>query len=80
MNKILGRIIKKNNNKIIVVVKKNFFFLKIKKKIFYYSKIKAYDIYNESNIGDLVLINKTRPLSKTIFWILTKIIEKTKLI
>ncbi|MFI4878798.1 MAG: 30S ribosomal protein S17 [Candidatus Carsonella ruddii] len=80
MNKILGRIIKKNNNKIFVIVKKNFFSLKIKKKVFYYVKIKAHDIYNESNIGDLVLINKTRPLSKTIFWILIKIVEKTKLI
>ncbi|MFI4870040.1 MAG: 30S ribosomal protein S17 [Candidatus Carsonella ruddii] len=80
MNKIIGRIIKKNNNKITVIVKKKFFFLKIKKKIFYYSKVKVYDIYNESNIGDLILINKTRPISKTICWILTKIIEKTKLI
>ncbi|MFI4883668.1 MAG: 30S ribosomal protein S17 [Candidatus Carsonella ruddii] len=80
MNKILGRVIKKHNNKIVVIVKKNFFYFKIKKQIFYYSKIKVYDIYNESNIGDLVLINKTRPITKTIFWILIKIIEKTKLI
>ncbi|UNB92042.1 30S ribosomal protein S17 [Candidatus Carsonella ruddii] len=80
MNKIIGRIIKKTNKKILVVVKKSYNFSIIKKRVFYYSKIKAYDIYDESDIGDLVVINKVRPLSKTIFWILIKIIEKVKLI
>ncbi|AFP84195.1 ribosomal protein S17 [Candidatus Carsonella ruddii HT isolate Thao2000] len=80
MNNLYGRVIKKNYKKIIVIIKKNFFLPIYKKKIFYYSKISVYDMYNESNLGDLILIKKTRPLSKTTFWILSKIIEKIRLI
>ncbi|WGS66637.1 30S ribosomal protein S17 [Candidatus Carsonella ruddii] len=80
MNNIYGRVIKKKNKKIVVIVKKCVFLPIYKKRIFFYSKIIAYDMYNESNCGDYVMLRKTRPLSKTIFWILSKVLEKVRLI
>ncbi|MBY0585312.1 30S ribosomal protein S17 [Candidatus Carsonella ruddii] len=77
---MFGRVIKINNKKIIILVKKSYKFPIIKKRIFYYSKIAVYDIFNEANFGDYVLVKKSRPITKKIFWILSKIIEKVKLI
>ncbi|MBN9199898.1 MAG: 30S ribosomal protein S17 [Microbacterium chocolatum] len=42
------------------------------------SKVKAHDEGNTAGIGDLVLINETRPLSATKRWRLVEIIEKAK--
>ncbi|MEV8273232.1 30S ribosomal protein S17 [Microbacterium sp. NPDC077184] len=42
------------------------------------SKVKAHDEGNIAGIGDLVLINETRPLSATKRWRLVEIIEKAK--
>ncbi|WP_433927926.1 30S ribosomal protein S17 [Candidatus Carsonella ruddii] len=80
MNDMFGRVIKKNNKKITVIVKKNYKIPIIKKRYFYYSRIIAYDIFNEVNFGDYVMIKKSRPIKKTVFWIISKIIEKVKLI
>lgn len=41
-------------------------------------KYKAHDEKNEAKIGDIVLIGETRPLSKTKYFELVKIIEKAK--
>lgn len=41
-------------------------------------KIKAHDENNTAGIGDLVLINETRPLSATKNWRLVEILEKAK--
>lgn len=41
-------------------------------------KVKAHDEGNTAGIGDLVLINETRPLSATKRWRLVEIIEKAK--
>jgi small subunit ribosomal protein S17 len=41
-------------------------------------KIKAHDEQNSAGIGDLVLINETRPLSATKNWRLVEILEKAK--
>lgn len=41
-------------------------------------KLMAHDEKNEANLGDLVEIMETRPLSKTKRWRLNKIIEKAK--
>lgn len=80
MNNIHGRIIKKFNKKVVLIIKKNLLLKKYKKRIFYYSKVIAYDMFNECNIGDYILIKKSRPLTKTIFWIVSKILEKVKII
>ncbi len=42
------------------------------------SKFYAHDEKNECNIGDLVKIMETRPLSKNKNWRLVEIIEKVK--
>ena len=42
------------------------------------SKFMAQDEANECTIGDTVLIEETRPLSKTKCWRLVEIIEKAK--
>ncbi|MBD3752514.1 30S ribosomal protein S17 [Microbacterium sp. NPDC076895] len=42
------------------------------------SKVKAHDETNTAGIGDLVVINETRPLSATKRWRLVEILEKAK--
>ena len=42
------------------------------------NKIKAHDEENQCGIGDTVRIMETRPLSKTVRWRLTQIIERAK--
>ena len=41
-------------------------------------KFTAHDEKNESNIGDLVKIEESRPLSKTKRWNLVEILERAK--
>jgi small subunit ribosomal protein S17 len=42
------------------------------------SKFKAHDSQNECQIGDLVKIMETRPLSKTKRWRVVEVLEKVK--
>jgi small subunit ribosomal protein S17 len=42
------------------------------------SRIKAHDEANAAGVGDLVLIQETRPLSATKRWRIVEIIEKAK--
>jgi small subunit ribosomal protein S17 len=42
------------------------------------SKVKAHDELNSAGVGDLVIINETRPLSATKRWRLVEIVEKAK--
>ena len=42
------------------------------------SKVKVHDETNSAGVGDLVLINETRPLSATKHWRLVEILEKAK--
>lgn len=42
------------------------------------TKIHAHDENNECNIGDIVKIAESRPISKTKAWVLVEIIEKVK--
>ncbi|MBQ0137324.1 MAG: 30S ribosomal protein S17 [Bacteroidales bacterium] len=41
-------------------------------------KFHVHDEKNEAGIGDIVRIMETRPLSKTVRWRLTQIIERAK--
>jgi small subunit ribosomal protein S17 len=41
-------------------------------------KVKAHDETNSAGVGDLVLINETRPLAATKNWRLVEILEKAK--
>ena len=40
------------------------------------TKIHAHDEHNECNIGDIVMVQECRPLSKTKAWRLIKIVER----
>jgi small subunit ribosomal protein S17 len=42
------------------------------------TKLHAHDDKNECNIGDVVKIMETRPLSKTKRWRLVEVVEKAK--
>ena len=42
------------------------------------TKVKAHDELNSAGIGDLVIIDETRPLSATKNWRLVEIVEKAK--
>jgi small subunit ribosomal protein S17 len=41
-------------------------------------RLKAHDEANEANLGDVVRITETRPLSKTKRWRVVEIVEKAK--
>ena len=40
------------------------------------AKYQAHDEKNECNVGDIVEIAESRPISKTKSWVLTKIVER----
>lgn len=42
------------------------------------SKIHVHDEANQYGIGDIVIIEETRPLSKTKSWVVKEIVEKSK--
>lgn len=50
-----------------------------KKYVRHKTKYYVHDEKNEAKIGDIVLIEETRPLSKLKRWRLVKIIEKAKI-
>jgi small subunit ribosomal protein S17 len=43
-----------------------------------YSKMHAHDEKNECSIGDVVMIQQSRPLSKTKHWVLVEIMRKVE--
>ena len=63
---------------IVVSVERQIMHSKYGKYIKRTSKFMAHDEKNESNIGDLVRIIETRPLSKNKCWRLAEVIEKAK--
>ena len=68
----------KMNKSIVVTVERKIKHPKYGKFIKKTSKFMAHDEKNECNIGDLVLIAETRPLSKNKNWRLKQVIEKAK--
>ena len=42
------------------------------------SKVKAHDEAGSAGVGDLVIINETRPISATKRWRLVEVVEKAK--
>lgn len=74
-----GEVIKNKMDKTITVLK---VYLKKHKKYQKYMKkrsiFKVHDESNEAQVGDIVLVSSTRPLSKTKRWVLKKVIEKSK--
>ncbi len=81
MNNILkGIVYKKNSNKTLVVLIKKIIKHKIYNKYIKKNyKINVHDNNNMCKINDYIEIRKCRPISKTKFWILNKILIKSKL-
>ena len=68
----------KMDKTIVVAVRDNVrhpLYNKIVKKTY---KLKAHDEHNECNIGDIVKVMETRPLSKDKRWRLVEVVEKVK--
>lgn len=73
----LGKVISNKMAKTIVVtVERRFSHPTYKKVVKSYSKFYAHDEKQEAKIGDVVLIEETRPLSKTKRWRLLQILER----
>jgi len=74
----LGKVISNKMTKTIVVeVERRFPHPKVKKVVTGYSRYYAHDEMAEAKIGDVVLIEETRPLSKLKRWRLTKVLERS---
>ena len=73
----LGKVISNKMTKTIVVsVERRFQHPTYKKVIKAFSKFYAHDEKSEAQVGDVVLIEETRPLSKLKRWRLTQVVEK----
>jgi len=73
-----GEVISNKMAKTIVVrVQRRFPHPQYKKVITAYSKFYAHDEKGEARVGDVVLIEETRPLSKLKRWRLTQIVERS---
>lgn len=74
-----GRVVSNKMDKTVVVTVETQFRHPFYKKIIKQTKkFVAHDEENQTNIGDLVEIMETRPLSKLKRWRLLRIVEKTK--
>jgi small subunit ribosomal protein S17 len=72
-----GEVISDKMTKTIVVrVERRFRHPKFKKVVTQYKKFYAHDENREAKVGDRVLIEETRPLSKTKCWRLKQVVEK----
>ena len=74
-----GKVISNKMDKTVVVAvedhMKHPLYKKIVKRTY---KLKAHDEQNECNVGDIVKVMETRPLSKDKRWRLVEIMEKAK--
>jgi small subunit ribosomal protein S17 len=75
----IGRVVSNRMQKTIVVeVKRSLRHPVYQKTIKRTSKLYAHDEKNECQIGDLVKVMETRPLSRLKRWRLLKVVEKAK--
>ena len=76
---LVGKVISNKMQKsIVVTVERRVSHKKYGKIIRRSSKIHAHDEQNECQIGDIVKIAETRPISKTKAWKLVEIIERAR--
>ena len=72
-----GEVISDKMDKTIVVrVERRFRHPKFKKVVTQYKKFYAHDEKREAKVGDRVLIQETRPISKTKNWRLLQVVQK----
>ena len=73
----LGEVISNKMAKtIVVLVQRRFQHTKFKKVVTRYRKFYAHDEKGEAKVGDKVLIEETRPLSKIKCWRLVEVVER----
>lgn len=76
----LGTVVSNKMDKTVVVaIERVFSHPMYRKYISRRSKFKAHDAENACRIGDRVLIQESRPLSKTKRWVVVKVVEKASL-
>src|SRR5437868_4839932 len=75
----LGRVVSNKMDKTIVVsVERRFPHPRYQKVIKSFTKFYAHDEKNEAKVGDVVLIEETRPMSKLKRWRLTQVVERAE--
>ena len=75
----IGVVTSARMNKTIVVTVQNTFQHPVYKRVVRETrKFKAHDERGECNVGDMVRITETRPLSKTKRWRLSEVVERAK--
>jgi small subunit ribosomal protein S17 len=75
----LGTVVSDKMDKTIVVkVERQFMHPIYKKVVRKHKNFKAHDENNDCNIGDVVIIKESRPLSREKRWALEKIVERSK--
>ena len=75
----MGKVISNKMAKTIVVeVERRFPHAKYKKVVTAHARFYAHDEKGEAKVGDLVLIQETRPLSKLKRWRLSRIVERSR--
>ena len=76
---VVGKVVSNKMDKTIVVAVEDSVKHKLYNKIVKRTvRFKAHDENNECNIGDIVKVMETRPLSKDKRWRLVEIVEKAK--
>ena len=76
---LVGRVVSNKMDKTIVVAIENLIMHSLyKKSVRRTKKIKSHDEKNECAVGDLVMVEETRPLSREKRYRLVKIVEKVK--
>lgn len=76
-----GEVISNKMNKTVVVrVERRFQHPQFKKVVTSYKKFYAHDEKSEAKLGDRVLIQETRPLSKLKRWRVVEVLEKAEVI
>ncbi len=74
---LLGKVVSSTNDKTITVLVETYKNDRLyKKRVKYSKKYAAHDEKNEAQVGDVVRIAETRPLSKTKHYRLVEIVEK----
>ena len=78
-NNKVGRVVSDSMNKsVVVAVDRLFMHPFYGKTVRSRSKFMAHDEKNQCRVGDRVIIEETRPLSKRKRWIVAEIVEKSK--
>ena len=78
---LTGRVISNSRDKTItVLIERKVSHSLYKKYVKRHTKVHAHDAKNECKLGDLVCVVESKPYSKTKYWQLLEIVEKSVLI